>query len=326
MEKFSRLISLFKYIERFRVRKNVDIIYDAKVLKPIFIIGVPRSGTTLLYRILCKHPDLAWFSHDYLKQWMTKQRQSYLNRYYTKLKNQNKKIPKSEESLFVFGTKQRKPLEGTSRIPIEAATFWQIFLDSSKNNISEDTKSKLLTIIYNAQKDQKKSRFVNKSPYLNKKIFLVHKIFPDAKFIYIIRDPRSVISSALVRFEKEGKFSIDGVVENPSIYKKFDFKEKWAYAYKEITEIVYKFFTENKNNMLTIQYEKLLEQPEETIKNLLEFCELEIPENIKEIIPSIRDTTDKWKNNLTVEDEQKIFKIIGESLRKMNYSYSLGSQ
>src|SRR5690242_7881820 len=33
--------------------------------KPIFIVGAPRSGTTLLYDLMASHKDLAWFSqHD----------------------------------------------------------------------------------------------------------------------------------------------------------------------------------------------------------------------------------------------------------------------
>ena len=31
-------------------------------IRPIFIIGVEHSGTTILYRMLARHPDLAWLS------------------------------------------------------------------------------------------------------------------------------------------------------------------------------------------------------------------------------------------------------------------------
>ena len=35
-----------------------------EIYKPIFLIGVPRSGTTLLNNIICRHKDLAWFSQN----------------------------------------------------------------------------------------------------------------------------------------------------------------------------------------------------------------------------------------------------------------------
>ena len=31
--------------------------------KPIFFIGVPRSGTTIIYEQFSKHSDLAWLSN-----------------------------------------------------------------------------------------------------------------------------------------------------------------------------------------------------------------------------------------------------------------------
>jgi len=51
---------------------------EHKILKPIFIIGVPRSGTTILYRTLCLHPDVAWFSHEDLQFWIPKEKQAAL--------------------------------------------------------------------------------------------------------------------------------------------------------------------------------------------------------------------------------------------------------
>jgi hypothetical protein len=30
---------------------------------PPFLVGVPRSGTTLLYKLLCLHPDVAYISN-----------------------------------------------------------------------------------------------------------------------------------------------------------------------------------------------------------------------------------------------------------------------
>ena len=37
--------------------KNIPQINQYKISKPIFIIGLPRSGTTFLHRLLCSHPD-----------------------------------------------------------------------------------------------------------------------------------------------------------------------------------------------------------------------------------------------------------------------------
>ena len=41
------------------------------VERPIFILGPPRSGTSLLYKTLAVHPDLAWFNRNFkrLPEW-----------------------------------------------------------------------------------------------------------------------------------------------------------------------------------------------------------------------------------------------------------------
>ena len=50
-----------------------------QILKPIFIVGAPRSGTTLLYDLLAQHPTLGWFSNYSLKKFMTKEFQRFVN-------------------------------------------------------------------------------------------------------------------------------------------------------------------------------------------------------------------------------------------------------
>ncbi len=42
-----------------------------EIYKPIFIVGVPRSGTTLLYDLMAYHPDLAFFSQLDLKEMLS---------------------------------------------------------------------------------------------------------------------------------------------------------------------------------------------------------------------------------------------------------------
>ena len=44
---------------------------ELEIIKPIFIVGVPRSGTTLLYHLLAQHPDVGWFSKNLWKKFLT---------------------------------------------------------------------------------------------------------------------------------------------------------------------------------------------------------------------------------------------------------------
>ena len=42
---------------------SILIKYDWSIAKPIFVLGVARSGTTVLYRTFVKHKDTAYFEH-----------------------------------------------------------------------------------------------------------------------------------------------------------------------------------------------------------------------------------------------------------------------
>jgi len=312
---------------------------ENQIIKPIFIIGVPRSGTTLLYRMLCKHPDLAWFSHEDLQFFFPKKAQERLKKRFTKMKENNEKIPNNERSLFVFGLKQENPLEGTTKIPIEAETFWIKCLGRDYiTDVSEDKKNKIIQTIQKVLEKEKKIRFLNKSPNNNKRLFVLKKIFPDAKIINIGRDPRSVISSMLVRRELEGTFNVRIPFKNKtfrkisflkqiflSSRKKVNAVDRYSNAYKQITENIHEFSIQHYDNFISVIYEELLAEPEKVVTKILEFCELKKPSNLKDLIPKIEKTQDKWKEKLTRKDEQKIFKMVKPSIKKMNYPYDLSS-
>jgi len=309
---------------------------ENQIIKPIFIIGVPRSGTTMIYRILCKHPDLAWFSHEDLQFLIPKKTQENLKKRFTKMKENNEKIPRNEQSLFVFGLKQGNPLEGTSKVPIEAETFWvNCFGREYITDVSEDKKNEIIQNIQKVLKKEKKIRFLNKSPNNSKRLFVLKKIFPDAKFINIGRDPRSVISSMLTRREKEGTFEVGIPIKNKNLRKisflkqkflsstkKLDAVDHYSNAYKQITENIHEFSIQYHDNFINVIYEELLAEPEKVVTKILEFCELKKPSNLKDLIPRIKETQKKWKEKLTRKDEQKIFKIVKSSIKKMNYPYN----
>jgi len=306
-----------------------------EIVKPIFIVGVPRSGTTLLYRILCHHSDLAWFSHEDLQFWIPKENQEKLKKQLIQRKENNEKIPNNEESLFVFGPKQKSLIKNTSKQPIEAEIFWNKYCGREYiKDISEDKKNDVIQEIQKVLEREKKSRFLNKSPTNSIRIFALKKIFPDAKFINIARDPRSVIASMLQRHEKEGGF-IKGIPLRNKPFGKISYlKQKFLLSskdydavrdfskkYQEITENIYDFSISHDENLINVIYEELLTDPEKVIMKLLEFCELEKPSSMKELIPTIIETQNKWKEKLTKNDEEKIFRIVQSSIKKMNYPY-----
>ncbi|HSB57701.1 MAG TPA: sulfotransferase [Nitrosopumilaceae archaeon] len=301
-------------------KKKILDKFQQFVKKPIFVIGVPRSGTTLIYSILSRHPDLAWFSHEDLPYWIPLDEQRRLKKYFNDLVAQNKKFQNGEASLFVFGSGSTDSGKGTSKIPIEGETFWhKYFGDSYVDDIPLDSKIEVVKNITEHLDREKNHRFLNKAPQNSKRLFAIKKIFPDAKFIQIIRDPRAVISSMIERHRNEGQFNLGIPVKDKEKYEKLSFVEKWAWQYKEIMEAIYEFSKSYENNLYVVIYEDLISDPNKELKKILEFCELPLPK--KNMVPPILDTKSKWKENLTDEDQKKILYLVMPILQKVNYVF-----
>lgn len=144
---------------------NSDVNHNYK--EPVFIMGMPRSGTTLLQAILCNSgiyfpvPETHFFS-----------RVTY-------------GLPRSNFS--VEDRKQiRSVLLNKARIEVDEEFPYQL---QSKKEIFE-----YLIGVYNTNN---KKTFLEKTP---RHVFFYSEIleyYPDAKFICMIREPKNVVSSIL---------------------------------------------------------------------------------------------------------------------------------
>jgi len=128
----------------------------------------------------------------------------------------------------------------------------------------------------------------------------------------------------LERNEIEGQFDPGVSIQNTTKFKKLDTIEKFAWYYKEFTDAIEKFSIKNKNDFMTIQYEKLLQNPNNTIQNILEFCDLSLPASLDDM-PSLvqKNTVDKWKKTLSQKDIEKISNIVKNSTKQMKYNYNM---
>jgi len=298
-----------------------------EIKKPIFIIGVPRTGSTLLYNILCLHPELAWFSTENFPEWASEEEKVNMKKHFFDLKKNNKKIPVTEESLFVFGKDWEEGLSQTKvhpdlkKIPIEGEFFWRKYLgDKYTRSISDGKKQEIISELEKLIKEQQKSRFLNKAPQNTMRLFAIQNIFSDAKFVNLIRDPHPVVSSMLQLYKKEGHWD-PGIIFDKKKIEKLDLIEQFAWIYNEMTEEIYEFSLIYKKNFITVAYEDLISKSEEIILKILNFCELEIPENFNNMIPKIKSDRERWKENLTKQQQKIIFNMTKKSIKKMNYPY-----
>ena len=156
------------------------------------------------------------------------------------------------------------------------------------------------------------------------RLFALKKCFPDSKFIHIYRDPRSIIASSIKRDDDEGIFDTGISAPNINEIQHKSQIEKWTWFYKEIMNNIFEFSQKQSiDNFLPIKYEELLVNPTVIVTNILNFSELLIPSSVSKLIPPIQETTEKWKDKLSSNDQKLIAKIILPVLQKMSIDYKL---
>ena len=154
----------------------------------------------------------------------------------------------------------------------------------------------------------------DKSPFLNFYLKYINLIFPHSKVIYLIRDPKAVISSYMTdrgyTFEKA--------------------LSRWKSS-------VYTFLKHKhlfKNNIYILKYEDLIENPKTKIEEIINFLNatalkekklsielgdttLKHHKNIQNPINS--DSLEKWKTNLTKYQIDKINSVFSKEMKQFKY-------
>lgn len=156
-----------------------NIFMDVDVERVFFIIGVGRSGTTLLQAIINAHPDICMppeshFIRDIIA---------------------NSKVLKTYQNKGLAGVKTfLKSNTHLARLDIDVCKALEPFSNHSIN-FSWDFLFKRYLALYAHQ--QGKKRVGEKDPSNIKHIEVMKKHFPHAILIHIIRDPRDVVLSRI---------------------------------------------------------------------------------------------------------------------------------
>ena len=299
-------------------------ITQSQIEKPIFVVGAPRSGTTLLYQTLAQHPDLGWLSSKTGKKFYSEEflRFVYLRRRIFGLRNFSYPIEAFNPRFF-----------STIEFPAEVGYLWSmVFKGDWDSKISEKNLEILKKMIIEILDKKKKKRFISKYPPYSIKIPLIDKAFPDSKFIHIIRDGRFVVNSMLKRAQ-ENSLGYFGIPLKPSEKKVMNQIEEHATQWRQIIEAI-RNASKNltKNQYLEIKYEDLIKNTDHCLNQVTKFCELP-PFNfvyMKDGVVCNSEGKDKfgWElmnlqniqnKNILDENDEKIEKYLLETLKQLNY-------
>jgi len=196
-------------------------------LTPVFIFSLPRSGSTLLQRLLATHSEVKTVAEPWVL------------------------LP------LVYMTKETGVLAKYSH----ATSTKAINSFSSKINLSNDYNqllSEFVLKLYKSTMDDEQKFFVDKTPRYYYIIDEIAELFPNAKFIFLFRNPVQVFASVLTTWCNNNFFKLyrnrDDLFLGPKLLSK-------AYI-------------KHQNRSMFIHYEDLVTNNEQCLKGLYEYLGL----------------------------------------------------
>jgi len=290
-----------------------------KFLKsPIIFFGFGRSGTTIISNIIFRHPKLAWVSNYQEK--------------FPKYPSVN--LIRNIQDNFLWSIKKRNQASLFSKfliVPAESYSFWNFVTQKDFgrsffwNETELENREAIRDFCNDIVKYQKRERFSFKVTGPSRLEYL-HSIFPDAKFVWIKRNPLPNIRSLLkVDFYQDRK---QDLWWKGDVYSKKELDEikSWenqpeliaAIQYFKVHEV---FQLERQklnieNNIYKIKYEDFINSPFSQISNLLDFLNLPFDDNIKNYLNNKRiyNANKKEEFYISSELDDLVFKIATEGI------------
>lgn len=241
----------------------------------IFLLGLPRSGTTLLQRILAVHPEIKSVAEPWVLLPL--------------LTHFNKKISAS-----IYGQNT-----------LSAAIM---DLKNEAQNFQQYHDNYVRSFIYNIYSDIRgdSKYFLDKTPRYYLIAEELHRIFPDAKFIYLMRNPIDVFDSAIDTF-------CNGRLDMLPFYE-WDFMHGFNTLNKSLCD--------SQNTFIKVKYEDLCTKSETVVKQVCDYLDIDYKDEMLTEFSGIEfsgnagDTKRNLHRRINSETKVKSISIVRRHLYK----------
>jgi hypothetical protein len=254
----------------------------------VFVVGVAHSGTTILYRLLGRHPDLAWFSQFSQRHGRIPERTPVpFGGLYNRLARKVFEVP---------WKKQRDWTEYIVPRPMEANSIWRYLLPEKlyrkpysefycdQSDVSDTDYERFGQVFSSELSRWNRDHIICKLPRLTRAVTFLDEIFPSATFIHLLRDGRAVSLSNQHKFETSSKSEEEALSDSAEHWRTI---VNWVEG-EALPEL-------SPERQLTLKLEEFQQEPETTFRNVLKFLDLD-EKQYPWPLPSIKDNTNrKWK-------------------------------
>lgn len=268
---------------------------------PVFIVSAGRSGSTLLRKLLIQtgYFNIPPESGDFL----------YSS---GKIFIKNMFMP--------WRIRKRKIIELIVKTP--ELKIWNIDIENIKNTY-ESVSSRnrnlgtLISLLYRQYSKERKldeyQYWGDKTPYLIYRLSWIKLIFPQAKIIHIIRDPRAVVLSR----KREFGDSIDYAIK------------RWKWSVKSISK------AKTKHNIMEVKFEDLIHSTDTTMNKIFKYIagHLVYEKKYTKVIlgddhfqhhrnlnkPILKYKIKEWEKSISKEDKEYIEQMLSFDMSKYGY-------
>ena len=268
------------------------------IYKPIFIVGMMRSGTSVFYRTICAHPGLAYISQT------------------------TKKFPLSVLKTRLFQIVRR------NQMPTEGHRIWRKFVRSEDHSLGREhataeSKHYFRQLVAAQMQMHRKRRFVSKYPRNALRIPFLDEIFPDALFVHLVRDGRAVARSLIEAREFSDSRDVYWGSCAPGWQKLLDVEPLEAVALQWRMNVDYTLQSAQflpPERYLEIHYEDFTADTVATLQRVARFCELEWPPGLPErLAKGIEDRNYKWREAFSAAEIARVTALQKDLLEKLGY-------
>ena len=265
---------------------------------PVLILGVSRSGTTLLKEMLDSHSALAIPTESYF-------------------------VP---QLLARHGGRVDVEAFSDAVARLERVREWGVTPELVRERLPESrTAEEAIRAVYRAYADLRgKQRYGDKTPIYMQRLEVLERVFPDGQYVHLIRDGRDAALSFL-GMRRRASF-------NPARARGIAaFAAQWRWEVTAARELGRRLGT---RRYFELTYERLVAEPEEQLRQVCEFLEIEyepamlayheridatqLADHPRLAEPPKRDVR-SWRREMSEADMEVFEAVAGDLLAELGY-------
>jgi hypothetical protein len=288
----------------------------------VFLVGYGRSGSTLIHELLARHPDVGFVSNIEDRLPLPPTAGRYNNLLY-------RSVP---TALTRKGRPRYAPSEAYRALtrevsPMIAESYRDLLAADAMPWVADRLRSFFL----------KRARAQDKPVFLHKftgwpRAGLLHAVFPDARFIHIVRDPRAVVASDLQASWWRGYLGPEHLPITPLPPAYAAEWEASGRSFAVLSAVAWKLTLDAHaaaregipaTQWLDVRFEDVLADPSSRFKEMLEFMGLKDSEVFRRALSRTvfrQDRVEAYRRQLDPGTLAAVEKCLAEHQRRWGYT------